>query len=56
MATKKKYFATKSEANKALKTYDPTGCYGLHVWRMPKGTRRAGQFAVCTEIEYLNTY
>lgn len=49
----KKYFKTKAQANKAKKERANDA---LHVFRMPKGSRHAGQFAVCTEIEYLNTY
>lgn len=51
----KKYFDTKKEANKALNerlTADPS----LQVFRMPRGSRRAGQWAVCSYMEYLNTY
>ena len=56
MATRKKYFDTKAQANKARKEYDPTGYKGIHVWKMPKGSRHAGKFAVCTELEYLKTF
>lgn len=53
----RKYFTTRKEANKErgrrLKL-DPFS--GIHVWKMPKGSRRAGYYAVCSEIEYLNTY
>lgn len=52
----KKYYKTKSEANKAKQARDAQGFIGLHVWKMPKGTRHHGEFAVCTELEYLNTY
>lgn len=55
----KKYYKTKNEANKAraqLIANDPYRYGGYHVWRMKKGSRKAGWFAVCTEIEYLNTY
>jgi hypothetical protein len=55
MAAFKKYFTSKGEANKERVKRDPTGCYGIHVYRMPKGSRNAGKFAVCTELEYLNT-
>ena len=51
----KKYFPTLKEArkerdarNKRMDIY--------HVYKMPKGTRHHNQYAVCTEIEYLNTY
>lgn len=52
----KKYYKTKNEANKARVISDPHGVKGLHVFKMPRGTRKAGWFAVCTEIDYLNTY
>jgi hypothetical protein len=58
-AIMKKYYKTKNEANKAraqLIANDPYRYGGYHVWRMKKGSRKAGWFAVCTEIEYLNTY
>ena len=54
--TMKKYFATKKEAMKAMKERDPYGLYGLRVFKMPKGTRKAGWYAVCDDIEFLNTY
>ena len=57
----KKYFDTKAQATKALsdrKAKDPNGfsTYGLNVYKMPKGTRNAGKFAVCTHLEWVNTY
>ena len=51
----KKYFKTKKEAQKALEerlVNNPS----LKIFKMPKGTRRHGEYAVCTDIEYLNTY
>lgn len=51
-----KYFKSKAEANRAKLDRDPQGYKGLHVFKMPKGTRKAGWFAVCTELDYLNTY
>ena len=56
MARRKKYFNTKSQAIKARELYESQGEYGLCVFKMPKGSRHAGKFAVCTELEYLNTY
>lgn len=50
----KKYYKSKQiairEANKhpAYK--------GIHVFKMPKGTRHSGEYAVCTYLEFLNTY
>lgn len=52
----KKFFKTKTEANKASKERWALGYYDQHVWKMPKGTRHHGEFAVCSELEYLNTY
>lgn len=49
----KKYYKSKNEAIEAAKKRnDPT----IKAWKMPKGTRHAGQYAVCDELEYLNTY
>ena len=56
MARRKKYYDTEVQANKVRKEIDPDGCLGIHVWKMPKGSRHAGKFAVCSELEYLNTY
>lgn len=52
----KKYFSSKAQAVTARKLRDPNGFYGVRVFKMPKGTRCAGMFAVCTELEFLNTY
>ena len=52
----KKYFATKKEAVKAMKERDPFGYMMLQVFKMPKGTRKAGWYAVCDYTDYLNTY
>jgi hypothetical protein len=49
----RKYYDTKKEANTARKERNDIM---LHVWKMPKGTRHAGKYAVCSEIEFLNTY
>lgn len=51
----KKYFTSKKEANKAREERHKTNPY-VHVFRMPRGSRHAGKFAVMTEIEYLNAY
>lgn len=53
---RQKYFKTRQEASKAAREYGLMGYQGLGVWKMPKGTRKAGMFAVCSEIEFLNTY
>lgn len=52
----KKYYSTKADANKARQQRLAQGYTDQHVWRMPKGTRKAGWYAVCSEVEYLNTY
>lgn len=50
---RKKYYDTKKEAETACSNMgDPS----MRVWKMPKGTRHAGKYAVCSELEYLNTY
>ena len=53
----RKYFKTKSEARKALserKRNDISCCD--EIFKMPKDTRHAGQYAICSHIEFLNTY
>ena len=52
----KKYFETKREAVKAMKERDPQGYMMLQVFKMPKGTRKAGWYKVCDYTDYLNTY
>ena len=54
--TMKKYFATRREAVKAMKERDPQGYMMLQVFKMPKGTRKAGWYKVCDYTDYLNTY
>lgn len=53
----RKYFKTKREATKEC-MYRNTErmCQDLEVFKMPKGTKHAGEYAVCTYMEYLNTY
>ena len=52
MATRK-YFKSRKEAIKACEERrNPF----IKVWKMPKGTRHHGEYAVCSEMEYLNTY
>ena len=53
----KKYFNNKNEAIKAAHERNAgKGVEWYKVFKMPKGTRHHGQFAVCSEMEYLNTY
>lgn len=53
----KKYFKSKEEAMKvcAQRNHGKT-IEWYKVFRMPKGTRHHGEYAVCSEMEYLNTY
>jgi hypothetical protein len=53
--TTKKYFKTRQEANKVCKERQQTDP-AIKVWKMPKGTRHHGEFAVCDEMTFLNTY
>jgi len=51
MTMTRKYFKQKSEARKALaarKRNTPSCCD--EIFKMPKGTRHAGQYAVCSHI------
>lgn len=51
----RKYFTSKKEAVSACEARRISNpC--LRVWKMPKGSRHKGQYAVCSEVEYLNTY
>lgn len=53
MAQAKKYFKTRAGAKAELaKRNNPA----LGVFKMSKGTRKAGWYAVCSEMEWLNTY
>ena len=54
---RRKYFKNKKEAIQTCKernTEERTSRY--KVFKMSKGTRHHGEFAVCTELEWLNTY
>lgn len=55
--TRKKYFKSKAEANKACAARNEAEhTYLFQVFRMPKGSRHPGQYAVCTYLDYVNTY
>lgn len=57
MARERKYFKRSSDAKKALeerKRYKTDTTLGIY--KMPKGTRHHGEFAVCTYMEFINTY
>lgn len=49
----KKYFKTRKEAVEEASRRNWKNC---HVFKMPKGTRHHGEYAVCSHIEFLNTY
>ena len=56
---RRKYYKTKKEAQKALNAERAKGRLEsafLEIFKMPKGTRKHGWYAVCDEFEYLNTY
>ena len=50
----KKYFKTKKEALKACEERRKTNP-AIGVFKMSKGTRHHGEYAVCSEFEWLNT-
>lgn len=52
---KRKYYKTLSEAKQAHAVAVKINPF-LHIFKMPRGSRRVGWYAVCTELEYLNTY
>ena len=54
----RKYFKSRKEALKACEERNKTYGSGkeISVYKMPKGSRHSGQYAVCSYIEYLNTY
>ena len=54
----RKYFKSKKEALKECEERNKTFGSGrdIGVYKMPKGSRHSGQYAVCNYIEYLNTY
>lgn len=52
----KKYYTSKKEAIKACEERNKPYGNGLEVFKMPKGTRHHGEYAVCTRLEYINTY
>ena len=53
----KKYFSTKKEALKVCAERNKEKSIEYYkVFKMSKGTRHHGEFAVCSEFEWLNTY
>lgn len=57
MSAIKKYFKTKKEAVEVAKERRKIKdtCM-ISVFKMPKGSRRHGMYAVCTYLEFINTY
>ena len=55
---RRKYFKSKKEALKACEERNKTFGSGkeVSVYKMHKGSRHSGQYAVCDYTEYLNTY
>ena len=53
----RKYFQSKREALKACEERNKTFGSGkeISVYKMPKGSRHSGQYAVCDYITYLNS-
>ena len=54
---RRKYFKIKKEAIKVCEERNKNFGSGneIGVYKMPKGSRHSGQYAVCTYIEYLNS-
>ena len=52
----KKYFKSRSDAFRELQERKKAGRVDVGVYKMHKGTRHAGMYAVCSYMEYLNTY
>ena len=52
---RRKYFTSKREAIKACEERNKPYVKGIEVYKMLKGSRHSGQYAVCTYIEYLNS-
>ena len=51
----RKYFKVLGEARKALKERSQTK-RDIDIYKMPKGCRHSGEYAVCSYMEYLNSY
>ena len=53
----RKYFKSRRQAiEECTRRNAMKGFEWFKVFRMPKGTRHHGEYAVCSEMEYLNTY
>ena len=55
MAREKKYFKKLSDARKALAERKKART-DIDIYKMSKGTRHSGEYAVCSYMEWLNTY
>jgi hypothetical protein len=54
---RRKYYKILAEARKACDERNAREGYAsCGVYRMPKGSRKAGWYAVCSYIEFINTY
>ena len=53
---RRKYYDKLSDAKRALATLKQHGRVDVGVYKMHSGTRHAGMYAVCSYMEYLNTY
>ena len=51
--SKRKYYKSKAAA---LKACEEMNNIAIHVYKMPKGSRHHGEYAVCSYVEFLNTY
>lgn len=56
MAREKKYFKNRPDALRAMRERKSKGRVDIGVYKMPKGSRHAGMYAVCNYVEYLNSY
>ena len=57
MSAIKKYFKTKKEAIEVAKERRKiNNTYTIQVFKKPKGTRHHGMYAVCTYLDFINTY
>ena len=56
MARERKYFKSKAAALRARERRNQPYEKELKVFKMPKGSRHPGMYAVCTHLEWLNTY
>ena len=53
----RKYHKTKKQAQDFLSAWRVSHpLCGFGIYKMPKGSRHPGMYAVCTYIEWLNTY